>query len=280
MRKKPDNRFTILIPVSLPIVKIGDTLDEIVLRALKTHAVRLRRGDVVAVASKVVSTCEGRLRELNQVRVTELAKRFARKWSLEERLTTMVLEETDEILGGVRGFLLTIKNRLLTANAGIDLKNCPAGNAILWPENADASAARLRRSLEKRHGVRVGVIVVDSRVTPMRLGTVGLAIGVSGLVPVIDLRHTADIYGRKARVTQTNVADDLASSAHLLMGETNERIGVVVARGTPVVLRDTDGSRRACLNISRCLVASNIIGAQTPRLTYGFRHKSGISVPS
>jgi coenzyme F420-0:L-glutamate ligase len=181
---------------------------------------------------------------------------------MDQRLGAIVLEEADRILGGVRGFLLTVKNGILTANAGIDLKNCPPGTAILWPKNADRSAALLRKRLEKRYSARLGVIVVDSRVTAMRLGTVGLAIGVSGLAPVSDHRGTSDIYGRKAKITQTNVADDLASSAHLLMGETNQRIGVVIARGVPVSLRDVDGSRRARLNATRCLIARNIASAR------------------
>lgn len=232
------------------------------LDSLKKRNLSLRKGDIIAIASKVVSTCERRLLALDEVRVTKAARRISRKWNLDQRLATIVLEEADEILGGVRGFLLTVKSGILTANAGIDLKNCPPGTAILWPKDADASAALLRDSLEKQYGVRLGVIVVDSRVTPMRLGTVGLAIGVSGLAPVSDFRGARDIYGRKTRVTQTNVADDLASSAHLLMGETNEHIGVVVERKAPVPLRDVDGSRRARLNITRCLIARNIASAR------------------
>ena len=219
---------------------------------------------MIAVASKVVSTCERRLVELGQVRVTKAARRVSRKWKLDQRLAALVVQEADEILGGVRGFVLTFKKGVLTANAGIDLKNCPPGSAMLWPEDADASAVRLRKSLERKSGARLGVIVVDSRVTPLRLGTVGLAIGVSGLAPVTDHRGTSDIYGRRVRVTRTNVADDLASSAHLLMGETGERIGVVVVRKAPVQLRHAGDSRTALLNVSRCLIASNL--ARPPKL--------------
>jgi coenzyme F420-0:L-glutamate ligase/coenzyme F420-1:gamma-L-glutamate ligase len=260
--KRLDRTFAVLIPVRLPTVKIGERLDEVVLRALKRREVRLRKGDIVAVASKVVSTCEGRMQELSGVRVTREARRVSRQWNLDERLATIVLKETDEILGGVHGFLLTIKNGILTANAGVDLKNCPVGSALLWPKDADSSAMRLRKSLEKKYGVRLGVILVDSRVTPMRLGTVGLAIGASGLLPVRDLRGVPDIYGRKIVVTQTNVADDLAASAHLLMGEASEHIGVVIARKTPALLKSVDSSRRAYLSSSRCLITSNIVRAK------------------
>lgn len=246
----------------MPTVRIGQELDIVVLQALKRRNLRLRKGDVIAVASKVVSTCERRLVELDQVRVTEAARRISHRYKLDQRLAAIVLQEADEILGGVRGFLLTIKNGVLAANAGIDLKNTTPGTAMLWPQDADASAARLRKSLEAESGARLGVIVVDSRVTPLRLGTVGLAIGVSGLAPVSDHRGTPDIYGRKARVTQTNVVDDLASSAHLLMGETNERIGVVVVKGARVLLRSPGDSKRARINARSCLITSRIIPAR------------------
>jgi coenzyme F420-0:L-glutamate ligase/coenzyme F420-1:gamma-L-glutamate ligase len=258
--KKTDRPSTVLLPIKLPTVKVGEPLDQVVLLALTRHRLRLRKGNVVAIASKVVATCEGRMQKLSQVRVSRAAKRVSRKWNLDERLATIVLEEANEILGGVPGFLLTIKNRILTANAGVDLKNCPPGSAILWPEDADSSAMRLRESLESNYGVRLGVIVVDSRVTPMRLGTIGLAIGASGLLPVRDLRGAPDIYGRKIMVTQTNVVDDLAASAHLLMGEASERIGMVIVRDAPVPLSSAGSSRRAYLNPDRCLITSKYCG--------------------
>lgn len=240
-------------------MKIGEHLDEVVVRALKRRRLRLSKGDIVAVASKVVSTCEARMQKLSEVRVTRAARRLSRRWNLDERLATIVLEESDEILGGVHGYVLTIKNRVLTANAGVDLKNCPSGSAILWPKNPDSSAMRLRKSLEKSYNVRIGVIVVDSRVTPMRMGTVGLAIGASGLLAVRDLRGVPDIYGRRIMVTETNVLDDLAASSHLLMGEASEHMGVVIARKAPVVLRSVDSSRKAYLSSARCLITSNIV---------------------
>jgi coenzyme F420-0:L-glutamate ligase/coenzyme F420-1:gamma-L-glutamate ligase len=206
------------------------------------------------------------MQKLSEVRVTRVAKRVSRRWSLDERLVTIVLQEADDVLGGVNGFLLTIKNRILTANAGVDLKNCPRGTAILWPRNADSSAMSLRGSLERNYGVRVAVIVVDSRVTPMRLGTIGLAIGASGLLPVRDLRGAPDIHGRKIAVTQTNVIDDLAASAHLLMGEARERIGIVIARNAPVLLRSAGSSRKAQLHPDRCLITSNIVKAENLKM--------------
>jgi len=213
---------------------------------------------VLAVASKIVSFCENRILELDAVRVSAKAMRLSERWKIDRRLASIVLQEADYILGGMRGFLLTIKVGILTANAGVDLKNSPRGMATLWPKNSDKTASQLRQYLTRKGLTRLGVEIVDSRVTPLRLGTIGLAIGSSGFVPVRDYRHMPDLYGREVRVTRTNIADDLASAAHMIMGETREQIGAVVIRNAPVLFGSSVGSSRAILEPQRCLISSNL----------------------
>jgi coenzyme F420-0:L-glutamate ligase/coenzyme F420-1:gamma-L-glutamate ligase len=140
LTKGPRRTSTLLIPVQLPTVQIGEDLGKIVAQALGKHDLRLNDGDVIAVSSKVVAASEGRMVKLNSVRVTRTAKQLSRKWHIDPRLATLVVDECDGILGGVPGFLLTIKSGILTANAGIDLKNSPRGTATLWPHDADVSA--------------------------------------------------------------------------------------------------------------------------------------------
>jgi coenzyme F420-0:L-glutamate ligase len=212
---------------------------------------------MLAVASKIVSTSEDRIVRLQEVKVNTAARSLARRYGIEERLCTIVAAESDNILGGVKGFLLTLKNYILTANAGVDVKNAPPETAILWPKNPDRSAEKLRRSLERHYHSKFGVEIVDSRVTPLRLGTTGLAIGLSGFFPIRDERKNLDLYGRTIRVTQTNVADDLAAAAHLLMGEAAGRIGAVVIRNAD--LKAGKGhSHDAVITKRRCLVGSNL----------------------
>ncbi len=177
---------------------------------------------------------------------------------MDRRLAEVVLSEADEILGGVPGFLLTIKNGTLTPNAGVDLKNSPPGTATLWPLNPDESAQRLRSHLERRYKTRIGVEIVDSHVTPLRLGTVGLAIGISGFLPVLDSRKKSDLFGRTIKVTQTDVADDLAAMSHMLMGEAAERVGAVLIRGASVTLDNSARSKLAKLNRNKCLIGSRL----------------------
>jgi coenzyme F420-0:L-glutamate ligase len=199
--------------------------------------------------------------KLQDVRISSTAKRIAREWKIDQYLTAVVLSEADEILGGVPGFLLTLKNGILTPNAGVDLKNSPPGMATLWPLDADKSARRLRAGLERRYSTRVGVEIVDSHVTPLRLGTVGLAIGMSGFLPVLDSRKSSDLFGRPIKVTQTNVADDLAAMAHLLMGEAAERVGAVLIRGAHVTLNSSGRSKLAKLHLDKCLIG-NCLGRE------------------
>jgi len=241
---------------------VGRSLARIVLQATEKQNLRPRSGDVLAVASKVVSTCENRIAMLDDVRISDKASRLGRRWRMDERLAALVLDEADVILGGVRGFLLTVKNGILTANAGVDVKNSPPGTATLWPRHPDASARALRSALQNSHGVRVGVEIVDSRLTPLRLGTTGLAIGLSGFLPIDDHRDKPDLYRRKVRVTRSNVADDLAASAHLLMSETRERIGAVLIRNAPIVPSESANSQSAVLTIGRCLITSNIVSVR------------------
>jgi coenzyme F420-0:L-glutamate ligase len=246
-----------LIPIRFPTVQVGQELAPVLINALGDEHQALKRGDILAVASKVVSTCESRIVRLQEVKVSTTARRLARRYGIDERLCTIVEAQSDNILGGVKGFLLTMKYYILTANAGVDVKNAPPESAILWPRNPDKSAEKLRRSVDKHYRTRVGVEIVDSRVTPLRLGTTGLAIGLSGFLPVRDERKRFDLYGRAIRITQTNVADDLAAAAHLLMGEAASRIGAVVIRNAG--LKAVKGhSSDAVIAVSKCLVGRNL----------------------
>jgi coenzyme F420-0:L-glutamate ligase/coenzyme F420-1:gamma-L-glutamate ligase len=251
-----------LFPAKLPIVRPKQKLIPILHEALQNHKFMLHDRDVLCIASKVVSTAEGRIVALRERSVSRRARFYAEKFRMSPHLAQVVIDEADAILGGVRGFLLTLKGNILTANAGVDIKNSPAGTATLWPVQPDKSAATIRRSLEKSN-VRIGVIVVDSRVTPLRLGTTGLAIGLSGFRPIKDEREKPDLYRRPVTVTRTNLADDLAASAHLLMGERNERIGLVVVRNAPISANN-DTSSSTKLILRECLIGSKLTGSANP----------------
>jgi len=250
-----------LIPLrAQTIIAPGSSVLGHFLEALKKSGQALRSGDVVAIASKAVAVSEGRIRLLETFKPTPQALRLAKRYSISPQFAQAVSSEADEIYGGVNGALLTLRKGEAVANAGIDQKNAPKGSVVLWPSNPDESARKIRRSLERRYRRRIGVIIVDSRVTPMRLGTVGMALGSSGIETVTDIRGKPDLYRRKARITLHAVADDAASAAHLVMGEGAERVPFVILRNAPVQL--SAHGRTPRMTAADCLYMSQVIRKQ------------------
>jgi len=161
------------------------------------------------------------------------AKRLASDHNMDPRLWELVVRESDEVLGGIPGFLLTIKGGLLTPNAGIDKSNVRHGAVVLYPRRPDESARTLREALQYSPGVTVGVVICDSRLSPTRRGTTGVAIAASGIEAILDMRGRKDLFGNVLRVTSQAVADDLSSAAEVLMGESDEGTPLVLVRGLP-----------------------------------------------
>jgi coenzyme F420-0:L-glutamate ligase/coenzyme F420-1:gamma-L-glutamate ligase len=116
------------------------------------------------------------------------------------------------------------------------------GRVLLLPEHPDASAEAIRAELQDASGVELAVVINDSWGRAWRLGTVGAALGVSGIPAVADLRGTPDLFGRKLQSTEVAVADELAAAASLMMGQAGEGYPVVLARGFPYARREGRGA--------------------------------------
>ena len=227
-----------IVPIRMPLIVEGMDVAQLILESAKRLGEMLQDEDLVAVADKILAISEGRVIDFTKISPSSRAVELADRFDLEPGFVELVLEEAEEIYGGVPKALLTLKYGVLIANAGIDHKNLPRNHACLWPKDPNATAKALRDSLQRLTGKRLGVLLVDSHVTPLRLGTVGLALGLAGFEPVKDCRGMLDLYGKPLQITRANLADDLASAAHLAMGETDERIPVVVIRGAPVKVTD------------------------------------------
>ena len=223
--------------LALPLVKPGDDFMSMVIRAAEQEG-GFKDEDVLVFSSKAVATAEGRLVELSKVKPSPRAKSLAKQSALPAEFVEVVLQEADEVLGYVKGAILTVKGGMLCANAGADQSNAPPGFVVLMSENPDRSAERLRRAVIRRAGAKVGVVLSDSSVKPLRLGTVGQAVGVAGIEPVVDCRGQRDLYGRTLRITFRAIADQLATAAQILMGECSERVPVVVVRGSGTKIVD------------------------------------------
>jgi coenzyme F420-0:L-glutamate ligase len=219
-------------------VEAGADLLVVINCALEAEGLRLEEGDVLALASKIVSYSQKRLAKLSDIRPSVKAKKLAKKYSLKSELAELVLREADHIYGGVDRAVLALKDGMLVPNVGVDVKNAPEGFAVLWPAGLREWVSKLREQVEHKTGKRMGVLVVDSGLVPLRVGTSGLALACAGFKPIRDHRSKKDLFGKPIVMTRHNVADDLAGAAHLLMGESTEKTPIVLIRHAPVDLED------------------------------------------
>lgn len=206
--------------VGVGSVVAGDDVADVLEPALRDLAPR--EGDVLVVTHKIVSKAEGAVRKVSGDEETfkkELVEEIAR--SVVRRRGDLIIAET--------------KHGFVCANAGVDRSNAEPGTMILLPDDPDRSAHRIRTRLQRTLGVDLPVIVSDTFGRAWRRGLTDVAIGVSGLLPILDLIGTKDWAGRDLDVTEVAVADELAAAADLVMGK---------ASGIPAALvRGYDGPR-------------------------------------
>src|SRR5579864_4550274 len=218
----------------VPLVGVGDDLAAMTLDALARMRLSLEERDVLVFAQKIVSKSEGRGIRLDNIRPSPRAVELAKMAQKDPRLVEIILGETREVLRVRPGVIVVEDIRgLVLANAGVDASNVNAdgseASVLLLPKDPDASAARLREALGAKAGKHLGVVINDSIGRAWRNGTIGTAIGVSGLPGLLDLRGTPDLFGRALRTTDLGLADELASAASLVMGQAGEGLPIVLA---------------------------------------------------
>jgi coenzyme F420-0:L-glutamate ligase/coenzyme F420-1:gamma-L-glutamate ligase len=236
----------LLSPVpGIPLIKPGDDLSDIILSCLSTASIDLKEGDILVIAQKVVSKAEGRYVSLKSITPTRRAKHLARKTGKDPRLIELILQESKMVLRYRTGSII-VEHRLgfICASAGIDHSNVDGFGensedwVLLLPENPDKSAEKMRIAIYSQYKINVGIIIIDSHGRAWRLGTVGVAIGISGVPGLVDLRGKPDLFGYKLQITTVGAADELAAAASLVMGQADEGTPVVHVRGFPYKLRN------------------------------------------
>ena len=238
----PDNAGTVHIVAlgGIPEVEPGADLGALLCEALAstTDLLPLRDDDVLVVTQKIVSKAEGAIIDLTTIEPRPEAVAFAQRWERDPRQVEVVLREARRVVRMDRGVLITeTAHGFVCANGGVDASNVgPASGSVvtLLPVDPDASADRIRAAVSARFGLDVPVIVSDSFGRPWRWGIVDVALGVSGLHPLEDLRGTPDHDGRVMASTVRAVADELASAAELALGKTAGRPAALV-RGASFV---------------------------------------------
>ena len=225
-----------LFSIKLPLIKKHDPLLEIMIQSIKDQGKSLIEGDIIVIAEKVIAISQGRVIKLSEIKeVSEQAKKLARKYDMDERYVELILQEASMILGGMKHVILAKVNDFLIANAGIDQSNAGIGNVVLLPNNLKKVVWDYWKEVRKEFRINnFGVIIADSRVQPLRKGTIGIAIATAGFEPIEDLRGQPDLFKRPMEITMRAVADDLTSAAQFLLSEASQQTPVVIIRGSGV----------------------------------------------
>ncbi|MBA4458865.1 MAG: coenzyme F420-0:L-glutamate ligase [Nitrosopumilus sp.] len=211
---------------------------EVFLKTLKKNETKLEDGDVLVISTKYISNSQGRIVDLDNIQISDEGLEVSKKYQLKPEIAEVVIRESDKIFGGISGFVITSSDNIMAPNAGIDKSNAKKGKVILYPENPYLIAEQLRRKIFLKMSIHVGVILVDSRLMPARIGTSGVAIACAGIEPVLDMRSKKDLDGNPLKVTFQAVVDNLATIANHKMGEGAESKPFAIVRNSGANLTD------------------------------------------
>ncbi len=233
--RSANNKLEVIALNNLPSIKEDDDIAKIILNHSRENNLDIQENDIFVIAQKIISKSEGRLIDLQRVETSRKAEEIAKEVSKDPRLVELIIQESNEIIR-IQDGVIIVEHRLghILANAGIDQSNIEdgEGHVLLLPENPNKSAEQIRRDLELSLGIRISVIISDSMGRAWRLGTTGHAIGSSGVKTIIDLRgKSKDLFGRELQTTVIGFADQIASAAALVIGESNEGKPVAIVRG-------------------------------------------------
>ncbi|KAF6246626.1 cytidine deaminase [Nitrosopumilus sp. b3] len=217
-----------------------DTFDifETLLETLEKNDTKLQEGDVLVISTKYISNAQGRIVDLSKIKTSEEGLEIAKKYQLKQEIAEIIIRESDKIYGGIGGFVITSADNIMAPNAGIDKSNAKEGKAILYPQNPYLISEQIRRKIFLKMLIHVGVILVDSRLMPARIGTSGVAVACAGIEPVLDMRAKKDLDGTPLKVTFQAVVDNIATIANYKMGEGGESKPIAIVRNSDAKLTD------------------------------------------
>ena len=242
-----------VIPLDgIPEVTRGADVAVIIMSALGRLEMGLKERDIVVVKQKVVSKAEGQVVRLSDVVPGRRAEKIAKKSGKDPRLMELVLRESVRVVRSGHGVIITeTKHGFVCANSGVDQSNVGKGRACLLPVDSDLSALRIRKALEARARVHLAVVITDTFGRPWRRGQTDVAIGCSGIDPLLSFKGRADKFGYALRVTEPAVVDEVAGAAELVMGKL-ERVPVAIVRGVRYA-RGRDGVKSMIMEKRRDL---------------------------
>lgn len=222
----------------VPDVYPGDDLGMVLCTCLEKEKIALDDGDIVCIAHKIVSKAEGRIVNLNEITPSKDALYYAKKLNKDPRKVEVILKESKRVVRHFRHEhqnegVMICEHRLgfISANAAVDESNVSGTNNIITlPKNPDASAKKLRRSLEKRFNKKIGVLITDTFGRPWRVGQVNVTVGISGVPSTLPEKGKYDAYGRALAVTEPAFCDEIAAASGLV-SQKAAKIPVVIFKG-------------------------------------------------
>ena len=227
-----------VLPLLADRMKKKFNVFEVLLKTLEKNNTELEEGDVLVISTKYISNSQGRIVNLENIRTSEEGMNISKKFQLKPEIAEIIIRESDKIFGGIGGFVITSSDNIMAPNAGIDKSNIKKGKAILYPTNPYLTAEQIRRKIFLKLFIHVGIILVDSRLMPARIGTSGVAISCAGIEPVLDMRSKEDLDGNSLKVTFQAVVDNLATIANYKMGEGAELKPFAIVRNSDAKLTD------------------------------------------
>jgi coenzyme F420-0:L-glutamate ligase/coenzyme F420-1:gamma-L-glutamate ligase len=228
------NSVELISLTRIPEVRPEDNLSEIVLSAAAESGLTFIKGDILALAQKIVSKAEGRYVRLSEVEPSKEATHIAERDGRDARLVEVVLRESNEIVvASDKALIVEHRSGAVCAHGGVDHSNLAGDEdyVLLLPEDADASARKIQSELKKKIDFPPAVLIVDTQGRAFRSGVVGVSIGCAGIEPLVDMRGELDRSGHRLEITQVAQADEIAAAASILMGQGAESIPAVIVRG-------------------------------------------------
>jgi coenzyme F420-0:L-glutamate ligase / coenzyme F420-1:gamma-L-glutamate ligase len=226
-------------------IKKGDNIVDLIIKSIKDKNGSLQENDIVVITHKIISKAEGRTTDLRNIVPSEESKKISSNTGKDPRLVELIISQSNEIVKIERDIIITeTKHGFVCANAGIDTSNVGklSDHVLLLPDDPDESARNIRKDINARTGVNVGIIISDTFGRPFRKGQVNIAIGVAGIDPMKSYIGKRDMYGNILRVTEIAVADEITSAAELVMGKSSH-VPVSIVRGYDFSFNDSSISK-------------------------------------
>jgi coenzyme F420-0:L-glutamate ligase/coenzyme F420-1:gamma-L-glutamate ligase len=233
----------------IPLIKMGDNLSDFILNSVQSSSIRaLENNDIIVVSHTAVCKSKGYITNLNDIQSGEIAEKIANGSKLygnldekmDPRHVQLILNNSRSIIRPYPHLITETLHGMICANSGVDKSNVERSDCYVYlPPHPDIDAKEIRVNLYNKIKKNIVVIIADSEGRPFRVGSVGVAVGVSGINPMLDYRGISDLYGYKLRHSKVCVVDELVSAAQLLLGEGNEGTPCILIRGyQPALFKD------------------------------------------